>query len=452
MTWLGDTIAGRTIVVLLVAMGMLHLASLWAYQSSIEQEVSITNETLVADRLVAVARAVARAAPADRDDTAHALSGGPLNAHWSPSRQVMPIAGTSPFLVGLRSRILEAAPDIGADGVVTGVHTVTDDDPHLALVSIRLPDQSWVNINLVQFRPHEHAASAHGTVLSTTLMAAGIVIVGILLVRWFARPLALVAAASRDLYTTAEPKRLAETGPREVRDLAHAFNEMQDRIAKLIDDRTQTLAAVSHDLKTPITRLRFRIEDLPAKSRTLIAADLTEMERMLDGTLAFLKGDRSDEAVRSIDLASLIETIVDDLADQGATVSYDGPRSVVVKGRRLALKRALSNLIDNAVKYGGTARVGMTMSEQSAIVTIDDDGPGIPPASVEDMFRPFVRLEASRNAETGGVGLGLTVARTILRGHGGDVTMANRDGGGLRVSVILPRAAATIRNKGEIGA
>jgi len=133
-------------------------------------------------------------------------------------------------------------------------------------------------------------------------------------------------------------------------------------------------------------------------------------------------------------------------------VSYDGPRSVVVKGRRLALKRALSNLIDNAVKYGGTARVGMTMSEQSAIVTVDDDGPGIPAAAVEDMFRPFVRLEASRNVETGGVGLGLTVARTILRGHGGDVTMANRDGGGLRVSVTLPRSAATIRNKGEIGA
>ncbi|MGL4287677.1 MAG: ATP-binding protein [Phreatobacter sp.] len=452
MTWLGDTIAGRTIVVLLVAMGMLHLASLWAYQSSIEQEVSITNETLVADRLVAVARAVGRATPAERDATAHALSGGPLNAHWNLNRQAIPINEPSPFLAGLRARILEAAPDIGADGVVTGAHTVADDDPHLALVSMRLPDQSWVNVNLVQVRPHAHFGTAHGTVLSTTLMAVGIVIVGILLVRWFAQPLALFAAASRDLYTTAEPKPVPETGPREVRDLAHAFNEMQRRIAKLIDDRTQTLAAVSHDLKTPITRLRFRIEELPAKSRALIGADLTEMERMLDGTLAFLKGDRADEAVRSIDLASLIETIVDDLADQGAKVSYDGPRSVVVKGRRLALKRALSNLVDNAVKYGGTARVGMIVSEPSAIVTIDDDGPGIPADVVEDMFQPFVRLEASRNVETGGVGLGLTVARTILRGHGGDVTMANRDGGGLRVTVTLPRSAATIRNKGEIGA
>ncbi|QCI68460.1 ATP-binding protein [Phreatobacter stygius] len=451
MKWLVDTIAGRTIVVLLVAMGVLHLASLWAYQSSLEQEVSLTNETLVADRLVAVARAVARTAPAERDATAHALSGGPLNAHWNADRQAIPVIESSPFLAGLRTRILEAAPDIGPDGLVTGAHTVGHDDPHLALVSIRLPDQSWVNVNLVQVRPHDHFSLTHGTVLSTTLMAIGIVIVGILLVRWFARPLVLFAAAARDLYATAEPKRVAETGPREVRDLAHAFNEMQDRIHKLIDDRTQTLAAVSHDLKTPITRLRFRIEDLPEKRRALISADLSEMERMLDGTLAFLKGDRADEEVRSIDLTSLIETVVDDLADQGAKVSSDGSRSVVVRGRRLALKRALSNLIDNAVKYGGTARVGLAVTDQAAVVTIDDDGPGIPAAAVEDVFRPFVRLEPSRNVETGGVGLGLTVARTILRGHGGDVTMANRDGGGLRVTVTLPKPAATIGNKAAIG-
>ncbi|MCZ0733523.1 ATP-binding protein [Phreatobacter sp. AB_2022a] len=452
MKWLVDTIAGRTIVVLLVAMGVLHLASLWAYQSSIEQEVSLTNEALVADRLVTVARAVARAAPAERDATAHALSGGPLNAHWSTERQAIPITASSPFLAGLRARVLETAPDIGTDGVATGAHTAAESDPHVALVSIRLPDATWVNVNLVQVRPHNHFDSGHGTVLSTTLMAVGIVIVGILLVRWFTRPLATFTAAARTLYATAEPKLIAETGPREVRELAHAFNEMQDRIRKLVDDRTQTLAAVSHDLKTPITRLRFRIEDLPASRRRLIAADLTEMERMLEGTLAFLKGDRADEEVRSIDLASLVETIVDDLADQGAVVSYDGPRAVVIRGRRLALKRALSNLVDNAVKYGGCARVTLAVVGTAALATIDDDGPGIPADAVEDVFRPFVRLEASRNVETGGVGLGLTVARTILRGHGGDVTMANRGGGGLRVTVTLPLPAATIGNNQAIGA
>ena len=452
MKWLVDTIAGRTIVVLLVAMGVLHLASLWAYQSSIEQEVSLTNEALVADRLVTVARAVARAAPDERDATAHALSGGPLNAHWSADRQAIPIAATSPFLVGLKARILEAAPDIGAGGIATGAHLSTEDDPHIALVSIRLPDQSWVNVNLVQVRPHNHFDSGHGTVLSTTLMAVGIVIVGILLVRWFTRPLATFTAAARTLYATAEPKQIAENGPREVRELAHAFNEMQDRIRKLIDDRTQTLAAVSHDLKTPITRLRFRIEDLPEHRRRLIAADLTEMERMLEGTLAFLKGDRVDEEVRSIDLASLVETIVDDLADQGAEVSFDGPRAVVIRGRRLALKRALSNLVDNAVKYGGCARVSLAVVGTDAVVTIDDDGPGIPAEAAEDVFRPFVRLEASRNVETGGVGLGLTVARTILRGHGGDVIMTNRDGGGLRATVTLPMPSATIGNNHAIGA
>jgi two-component system, OmpR family, sensor kinase len=452
MRWFLDTIAGRTIVVLLVAMGLLHLASLWAYQNSIEQEVSLANETQVADRLVAVWRAVGRVAPPDRDATAHALSGGPVNAHWNAVRQAIPEAPASEFLARLSSRILESVPSIGAAGVVAGIHAASEDDPQFALVSLKLPDDSWVNASLVKIRPHGHLDLAHGTVLSTSLMAGGIVFVGILLVRWFTRPLALFAGAARNLYATAEPKPVPETGPREVRDLAHAFNEMQDRIRKLIDDRTQTLAAVSHDLKTPITRIRFRIEDLPEKTRLLIAGDLTEMERMLDGTLAFLKGDRADEPVRSLDLASLIETIVDDLADQGAEVSYDGPRSAVVKGRLLALKRAFSNLVDNAVKYGGTARIRLVVEAQRATVTIDDDGPGIPAEAVEEVFRPFFRLEASRNTETGGVGLGLTVARTILRGHGGDIAMLNRMGGGLRVTATLPRAPATIRNKGEIPA
>jgi signal transduction histidine kinase len=312
------------------------------------------------------------------------------------------------------------------------------DDPHLALISIRLPDQSWINVSLVAWNPRVPAG--HGTLLSTTLMAIGAIVVSVLLVRWLTQPLTAFAAASKELYRSMETVLVPEDGPREVRSLAVAFNEMQRRIGRLIDDRTQALAAVSHDLKTPITRLRFRIEDVAEpEARASIAADLDEMERMLDQTLAYLRGDRADEEIKQIDIVAILGTIADEATDLGRSVAFQGATNVIVPGRRLALKRAFGNLVDNAIKYGGKAQVTVEDRPEAVIVGIRDGGQGIAQADIERALAPFVRLEPSRNRETGGFGLGLTIAHAIVEGHGGSMSFAHHTEGGFVVSVSFPK-------------
>jgi two-component system OmpR family sensor kinase len=278
--------------------------------------------------------------------------------------------------------------------------------------------------------------------VSTTLMAVGAIIVSMLLVRWFTRPLTAVASAAKDFYRGKTVVPVPETGPREVVELAAAFNDMQRRIERLIEDRTQALAAVSHDLKTPITRLRFRAEDLAdGAARDAMAEDLTEMERMLDQTLSFLRGDRSDEELKPIDIVAILETLLDDAVDRGASVELAGTAHAIVTGRRLALKRAFANLVENALKYGERARLEVTDRELEVVVTISDDGPGIATKDVELALSPFVRLEPSRNLETGGFGLGLPIAKAIIEGHAGALRFENGRTGGLIVSVVLPKVS-----------
>ena len=223
--------------------------------------------------------------------------------------------------------------------------------------------------------------------------------------------------------------------------LPHRFAqaEEQGRIDRLIADRTQALAAVSHDLRTPIARLRLRagfVED--GEAARAIDADLDEMEAMITATLAYLRGEAEQEQLRVTNLAAILETLCDDATDAGRNVSYDGPSQVRLACRPIAIKRALANLINNAVKYGGAARVTLRDHASSVEVAVEDDGPGIPESELEAVFTPFRRLESSRNRETGGTGLGLTIARNILRAHGGDVVLRNRPEGGLSAVASLP--------------
>jgi signal transduction histidine kinase len=208
----------------------------------------------------------------------------------------------------------------------------------------------------------------------------------------------------------------------------------------LVSDRTQALAAVSHDLRTPIQRLRLRAGFLDdAEAQRSIDADLDEMEAMVEATLAFLRGDADGEEPRPTDLAAILRTLCDEAADRGAAVAVAGPDHILLRLRPVAAKRAFANLIDNALKYGGAARVTLRESPAAAVVSVEDDGPGIPEAAMATVFEPFQRLEASRNRGTGGTGLGLTIARRAVEGHGGTIVLANRPGGGLLVTVRLPR-------------
>jgi signal transduction histidine kinase len=234
---------------------------------------------------------------------------------------------------------------------------------------------------------------------------------------------------------------LPEIGPAEVRQATRAFNEMQDRIRRFVEDRTQMVAAISHDLGTPITRLRLRaefVEDQDQRNKML--ADLDDMEKMVFSALAFARDEAAGEPRAMVDLRTLLQRVCDDLADAGHAVELAATeKAVPYECRPVALRRALANLVENAVNYGQRARVSLDSREDGVLIRIDDQGPGIPEELHEEVFKPFRRLETSRSRETGGTGLGLTVARTIIRAHGGDVTVRNREDGGLRVEVRLPR-------------
>lgn len=433
-----DSLVARTIFIVLVGVGLLHIASLWTYQASLTREMDLANEARLADQLVAIKRAVMREPVTEREAVAHELSGGPIEAHWSQTEHAVAGGVGAAEFEALGKRLREVAPEIAEDGLIIGANRRSVDDPHLALISIRLPDRSWINVSLVSWNPRIPAI--HGTLLSTSFMAFGALIVSIMLARWLTKPLTAFAAAVKGFYRDKNLDFVSEDGPQEVRALAVAFNEMQRRIGHLIDDRSQALAAVSHDLKTPITRLRFRMEDVTdLEARTAIAADLDEMERMLDQTLAYLRGDRADEEMKPVDITAILETITDALSDQGYLVSLHDAGHVIISGRRLALKRAFGNLIENAVKYGHQAAVTIDDGVDRVLVTIYDQGPGIPDTDIERAFEPFVRLEPSRNQETGGFGLGLTIAKAIIAGHDGTLVLSNYEKGGLAVRVSLPK-------------
>lgn len=437
MRWF-DTLAARTILLMLIGVGIVHVASLYAYQHALNREMSLANETRVADRLLTIRRSVMRVVPAEREDVAHALSGGPIEAHWSPTERARAGGPGSESWQGLRERLRELGPDLSDDDIVIGANRKSESDPHLALISLRLPDQSWINITL--FAPDARPQTSHGALVSTSLMAMGVVLISTLVIGWMTKPLSRFASAARALYHGTDRVEVPEAGPQEIRDMAAAFNEMQGRIRQLITTRTQALAAVSHDLKTPLTRMRLRIEALDDRSQAEgLIRDIQGMERMLDQTLAHLRGDRKDEERRPLDLASLITTLVDEAVDQGACSATGLNVPTVFPGRPLALKRAFGNLIDNAIKYGRCAEVSLTETAEAIRIQIADKGPGIPEERMDEMFQPFVRLEPSRNQQTGGFGLGLSIAKDIIEGHGGTIRLTNRPEGGLLVTVDLPK-------------
>ena len=261
---------------------------------------------------------------------------------------------------------------------------------------------------------------------------------------WFARrlaaPISALAAGAERLGRDPTAPRLEINGPAEVNLAVKAFNEMQERLRQYVADRTEMVGAIAHDLRTPLTRLRFRIEAAPDDVKAKLASDIDQMEAMVSATLAFVRdASRPRERVK-LEIASLVETILDEAAETGADSSAESSDRVVVDGDPVALRRLITNLVDNALKFGSSARGRVFAADGMAVVQIDDNGPGIAPDQIERAFEPFHRLESSRNRDTGGIGLGLAVVRAIARGHGGDVSLETRKGGGLRAQVRLPLA------------
>ncbi len=256
--------------------------------------------------------------------------------------------------------------------------------------------------------------------------------------RRLAAPITAFASAAERLGRDPRAEPLDLRGPAEIGVAVKAFNEMQERLARYVDDRTAMVGAIAHDLRTPLTRLRFRLEEAPEAVKDKMGADIAEMEAMISGTLAFVR-DASKHADRAkLELSSLLESLADEMNETGLDVIVERAQRVVVEGDPIDLRRLFNNLLDNAVKFGAAARIRVMAEGDVAVVEIDDKGPGLPEDELERVFEPFYRREASRSRDTGGIGLGLPVARSIARAHGGDATLRNRPGGGLTARVAIP--------------
>ena len=276
--------------------------------------------------------------------------------------------------------------------------------------------------------------------LNLTLLVLLLVIVLYLAARNITRPLSDLAHAADSVGRDTHPApQLAERGARELRDAARAFNTMQDRLRRYLDSRTRVLAAMSHDLKTPLTRLRLQVEALdnpPMQAR--IGRELDEMESMVREALSLFRGMDDGEPPTEIDVDELLAQIAEEFADMGAAVTVSGRALRPFTGKPQALKRCLTNLIANAVKFGTRAEIHIE-DGADLIVRVRDHGPGIPEEELERVFEPFYRLESSRNRDSGGTGLGLSIARDIAQSHGGSLRLANAVGGGLEATLRLPR-------------
>lgn len=261
-----------------------------------------------------------------------------------------------------------------------------------------------------------------------------------LVTRSITRPLSDLARAADAVGRSIRHPPLAEEGVREIREATRAFNTMQDRLLRYVDSRTRVLAAMSHDLRTPLTRLRLRVESVSDEQlRTRFVADLDEMEALVRGALGLFRGLDDDEAFEPLDVNRLLETLVAEYTEVGANVSVEGTARGPVQAKARALKRCLTNLVDNALKFGNRAAIRVDDGDEALVISVSDDGAGIPEDMLERVFEPFYRLESSRSRDSGGTGLGLSIARDLAQAHGGTLTLRNRAEGGLTAQLRLPR-------------
>lgn len=305
-------------------------------------------------------------------------------------------------------------------------------------VAVPLLDGQW--LTFATALPESGSGFSRQFLLSMGIMAIVILAVSVWAVRRVTAPLAAVSAAAERLGNDLNAAPMPETGTIETLQASRAFNTMQARLRSLIDNRTRMLAAISHDLRTPLTLLRLRAENVEnPQDRDKMLATIAEMDSMIGATLQFARDEAATEILRPTDIAALVQSIVDDMADAGMPVKMEPAEPVVYDCRPDALKRAIRNLLDNAVKYGKAARAAIQTVPKAIEIVIDDEGPGIPEQELSRVFDPFYRLEGSRSRETGGVGLGLAIAQSIVQAHRGALLLSNRATGGLRTRIVLPR-------------
>lgn len=436
------SLASRTALVLVSALTIVQVAGLTIHAVDRIGLLRLAQTRDVGVRIMGVYRSVALTPPErreawvrdldQRDGAATKLENGPPTEDLPPTpvllrRQIMVSAQLVPMPQPERWREVVMLGGIAEERLVVGLH---------------MPEGHWLNMSVPMPPPRFWYSSSFLVAFLLMTVTAG------LLTLWAVRrltdPVRTLGRAAEALGRDVNAPPLPEDGPTEVATAAAAFNLMAARIRRFVQDRTFMLTAIGHDLRTPITRLKLRAEFVEDdEMRRKMLGDLDELEAMVAATLAFGRDITTDEAVTTVDLAELVRTVLDEATDtnpeKASAIHYVGPDHLPVRGRPVALKRALTNLVMNALNYGAAARVSLLPPvDGTATLLVEDEGPGIPLTELDRVFQPFHRVEPSRNNETGGMGLGLPIARNILRAHGGDVTLFNRPTGGARATVTLP--------------
>ena len=443
------TIAGQIALLVVAGIALAHVVATVAFLLLHESQNPDELPGVAASRLGTLVRLLDAADPAARP--ALLLSGRSL-----PLIHVEAWDGTVPTGA-------QPVPDLpvirrlrnGAGRAVT-ITDLSDGDPERAAGRLHVGISTPAGATLQATLPNDPLRGPkHGALIFTVVfLALTLALLSVWATRALTAPLKRLAAAAEAFGARDDHVALPEAGPREVLAVSRALDRMRSRVRRLIDDRTQMLAAISHDLRTPITRLRLRaefIEDDAARAATL--RDLDQMNGLVEAALSFVRdGQARDTNSHSlVDLASVVQTVCDDFSDVGAPVSVSRSRHVLVQGRTEELQRAVTNLVDNAVKYGGRADVRMEPSERGIRVCVLDAGPGIPDAEREAMLQPFVRGDRARNLnEASGFGLGLSIVQAIIEAHHGRLTLENRREGGLCAAIELPLAAKALTGRGPL--
>ena len=439
---LPSSLFARMALILFAGLLAAQLGSIWLQWGERATVVSQARGLNFTDRLADAIRALEAADPAHRDSSIATLQSNGLRVALIKDDQVSPNPPRGQIQAMLAAR-LGSERDVRSVGSSVGgmQHGGPGAMQQRAMrnFDVRLSDGQWVRVSAVHETDTPPALSSDliTNLLITLIIVSAVVMIA---VRQATNPLKHLAEAADTLGRNLDAPPLAEEGPAETRRAAQAFNRMQSRIKRLVDERARALAAVSHDLRTPLTRLRLRAELVDdEKLRDQMAADLDAMSAMIDSTLDYLRGLQDSEVARPIDMNALLQSLAEDAEVLGKKICVEGIAKGPYTGRLTALRRALQNLIDNAIKYGHSASIRIEDDDATLHLIVEDEGPGIPLTELDRVTEPFYRPDASRSRETGGVGLGLSIVKDIALMHGGELVLTNRAQGGLSAMLLLAR-------------
>ncbi len=460
MSLLPRSLYGRLALILFFGLLLAQLLGALIQFRDRGQRLFLASGLSSAERIAQIVRLLDSTGPAERRRLVKILNVPPLQISldtpaWPMSRQKMQSHSAFAFrrrLAAQLGRRYQLRVLVSDQPVTEPVHPMHGAGPHtmqhmqgmgmippealVFLAQVRLGDGS-----IVTFKNRiatEIFADSSRLLVTLVVLLVAVLVLSLLAVRWVTRPLTMLAHAADRLGADINQPALKVTGPSEVRHAINAFNSMQARLRRYLEDRARLLTAISHDLKTPITRMRLSAEMLEdPQQRERFIRNLDAMQSIATETLDFLHADDSTEALQSVDLCALLEAIVEDAAELGQQVEMEPCTLRCCRVRPVALKRCISNLVDNALKYGSDVRLHAEKTPSGLKIAVLDSGPGIPEHELEAVFEPFYRLETSRSRKTGGTGLGLSIARSIALSHGGDLTLYNRREGGLAAVLTL---------------